>query len=89
MELLFQRDRDRQTLLALVELSRRKWSPAGRNDNRKPPRAAVYRLVHLGFARSYPRQDSREYAATLTESGERMARVVVNLFDGDTKGQPV
>jgi len=72
MELLFQRDRDRQTLLALLELNANEWTTA-------LPRSVGDRLRYLGLARTC--HAGHRQGARLTERGARMAATVSSLFN--------
>ena len=76
MELLFQRDRDRETLLAMIALFRASWTAL--------PRTVGKRLEYLGWATAC--YAGKRQKVKLNERGERMAAIVSNLFnDGNGK----
>ena len=80
MVVKFHSERDRQLLGALLRLSLAEWTPRGMRDTGAPPKRDVDKLARLGWARCWPRADSRLYAASLTDDGKRMAKLVEKMM---------
>jgi hypothetical protein len=80
MVIRFHSDRDRQLLGALLQLALAEWTPRGMHDTGAPPKRDVDKLARMGWARCWPRPDERKYAASLTDEGKRMAKLVAAMM---------